>query len=121
MLASDERADYVRWRQQWSYCWWCGWKLGTPWPYTGWLPRLEANHVFGGGKRDATLYATWASIMLCQWCHQERWSRTKGRARVLLGAILKSRHDPKHFDLTAMNAMGSWQEIAADELNGDVL
>lgn len=108
--------DYVNWRWQWQSCWLCGWKLGTRWPHSGWLPRLEVNHVYGAAMRGATQFELWAMVILDQHCHQEIWPRFRDRQRVLLGAALKIENDNERFDLDAMNAMKSHQAITLAEL-----
>lgn len=114
------KADFAAWRSRWRSCFWCGWQIGTRWPHSGWLPKLEANHIFGGAKKDRTRYALWSLVMLCQWCHQERWPRTRNRQRIVVGAALKLQHDPQHFDLDELNAMHNGEPITLAELRQEL-
>lgn len=110
------KSAFQSWRAAQTHCYHCGWRMGTRWPHPGWLARLEANHIFGGAKRELTRYALWGLVMLCQWCHQEVWPRTRNRQRIVFGAALKLRNDPKHFDLDAMNKLNPGEPITLGEL-----
>lgn len=108
--------DFQDWRAKQTHCYFCHWKLGTPRIHSGWLTRLEANHVFGAALRGATRFEIWAIVMLCQWCHQEVWPRFKNRARVLFGAALKLENDWPNFKLDEMNDMTEAEDITLTEL-----
>ena len=89
---SDYSAETIAWAETWDKCWRCGYRAA--WPYG-----MAIHHFVRGANRKSNNLAT--TIMLCNVCH---WREHDGDALGLLGCLrLKREHDPKHFDLEAVN------------------
>jgi hypothetical protein len=105
-----------KWKASHKCCMICGWSDNLPWPHPGWLPRLEAHEIIGGGLRDLSLKTLALQLVVCQYCHQEVIPTMRHRDGVAYQLAIKLLRDPTHFSLSEANKVASLRYVPFTDL-----